>query len=405
MHDEELDTLINKEGERQKSTLNLIASENYPSQEVMDIVGSLLMNKYSEGYPGKRYYPGNMYYDAIENRAIELGKKVFGLGEEWHLNVQPYSGSPANLAIYSALLKPGETLMAMSLASGGHLSHGHKVSLTGTFWKSVHYGVDEKSGLINYEEVQRIAEKEHPKVIISGFTAYPRKVNFEAFGKIAKSVGAYHVADISHVAGLVAGDVHPSPFPYADVVMTTTHKTLRGPRGAIIFCHKELALSIDRAVFPGLQGGPHNNITAAKAQAFFEALEPSFKDYARQIVLNSKALALELMDAGFALITGGTDTHMILIDLKNVRLGGLDAEQCLEAISITTNRNSIPGDTSPFKPQGLRLGTAAVTTRGMKEGDMKKIAEFIYRALFKTESMEILKEEVEAFISRFPLRR
>lgn len=427
MKDKKIQKLIKLEQKRQKETINLIASENFVSKDVLEALGSELTNKYSEGYPGRRYYPGNQYYDEIENLAKERALNLFGLNpEEWAVNVQPYSGSPANFEVYAALMNPNDTLMGMALSSGGHLTHGHHVSLTGKFWRSAQY-VTGKDGWINYDEVGRLAEKEKPKIIVSGFTAYPRAIDFKRFGEIAKKVGAYHVADISHIAGLVAADLHPSPFPHADVVMTTTHKTLRGPRGAVIFARKDpmlrlrkssrtyevtklsIAEAIDRAVFPGLQGGPHNNVTAAKAIAFYEAPQPSFKKYQAQIIKNAKALADELTRLGFYLVTGGTDTHLILIDLRQseldherpvvsvaepsrrVALDGATAEKKLEKVGIIANRNTVPGDTSPLKPSGLRLGTPAVTTRGMKEKEMRDIARLMYMALTTNNSSDIKK--------------
>ncbi len=401
MLDKKLEELIKKEIGRQQETLDLIASENYASPEILSVIGSPLVNKYSEGYPGKRYYPGNEYYDEIERVARERGLAAFGLNpEEWSLNVQPYSGSPANLAIYGALMNPGETLMGMKLAAGGHLTHGHKVSFTGKFFNSVQYGVNEQTGLLDYAEIEKLAGEHKPKVIVSGTTAYPRTLDFEKFGKIAKSVGAYHVADISHIAGLVLAGLHPSPFPHANAVMTTTHKTLRGPRGAVIFARKAIAEAIDKAVFPGLQGGPHNNITAAKALMFFEAAQSEFKKYQEQILKNAQALAAALMKLGFKLVTGGTDNHLMLIDLRDTGLDGKTAEQLLEANAITANRNSIPGDTKPLNPSGLRLGTPAVTTRGMKEEEVEKIAEFIHRVLVKKEDV---KNEIVELCKKFPL--
>lgn len=405
MRDREIFGLIAQEEKRQEETLNLIASENIASGEVLAAAGSPLMNKYSEGYPGKRYYPGNEYYDEIERIAQERALKVFGLSPRvWRVNVQPYSGSPANLAIYAALMPKGGTLMGMALASGGHLTHGHKVSLTGHWWRAVQYGVDPKTELIDYAAVAKLARKTRPQVIVSGFTAYPRRVDFKKFGEIAKRVHAYHVADISHIAGLVAAGVHPSPFPYADVVMTTTHKTLRGPRGAVIICRKELAEKVDKAVFPGLQGGPHGNVTAAKAVAFFEALHPSFRVYARQVVRNARALAYELERLGARIVAGGTDTHLLLLDARSFGLDGMTAERRLEEVGIIANRNSIPGDTSPFKPSGLRLGTPTLTTRGMKEKEMRQVAGLIVRAL-TAKTLDGVKREVLALCKRFPARR
>lgn len=382
MKDKKIEKLIKLETKRQRETLDLIASENLASREVQNILGSVLTNKYSEGYPGKRYYPGNKEYDEIENLAKERALKLFKLNPKvWSVNVQPYSGSPANFAVYFALVPPGETIMGMKLSDGGHLTHGHKVSATGKIWNSVQFGVNEKTGLIDFKEVLKLAKKERPKIIVSGFTAYPRKVDFKKFGEIAKSVGAYHMCDISHIAGLVAGGAHSSPFPYADVVMTTTHKSLRGPRGAMIFAKKEIAEKIDKAIFPGLQGGPHNNVTAAKAVAFSEAMRPEFKVYAKQIVKNAKALAFEMNKLGFNLVTGGTDTHLILADVRSFGVDGLEAEKRLEKAGIVANRNSVPGDTSPFKPSGVRFGTPSLTTRGMREREMREVALLIKEAI------------------------
>ncbi|MDP3991689.1 MAG: serine hydroxymethyltransferase [Candidatus Colwellbacteria bacterium] len=408
-----LENLIKKEIKRQRETLALIPSENFAPLETLKILGTPLSNKYSEGYPGKRYYPGNFYYDKIETLAQKRALKVFGLDpRKWHVNVQPYSGSPGNLAVYFALAEPGETIMGMKLADGGHLTHGHKVSATGKFWKSVQFGINPKTGLINYAEVAKLARKHRPKVIVSGFTAYPRKVNFKKFGEIAKSVGAYHLTDISHIAGLIAGGVHPAPFPHADVVMTTTHKSLRGPRGAILFINRaspvakknkvDLPALIDRAVFPGLQGGPHNNTTAAMAMAFLEASQPSFKAYARQIAKNAKALAAELKQLGFNLVSGGTDSHLILMDVRNFGLDGMEAEKQLEKAGIIANRNSVPGDPSPFKPSGIRMGTPALTSRGMKEKEMVEVARLIHQALHKKAGA---KAAVLKLCRKFPARR
>lgn len=382
MKDKLIEKLIKKEIKRQDDTLDLIASENLTSRDILEAVGSPLINKYSEGYPGKRYYPGNEVCDEVEQIAIDRGLECFKLDKnEWHLNVQPYSGSPANLEIYTALMEPGDTLMGMQLSSGGHLTHGHKVSVTGRFFKAVQFGVDPGTGLINFAEVQRMAVEHKPKVIVSGFTAYPRVVDFKHFYEIAKSVQAYHVVDMSHVAGLIAGEAYPSPFPYADVVMTTTHKTMRGPRGAVIFCRKELAEKIDKAVFPGAQGGPHNNVTAGKAIMFYEAMQPEFKKYAKQIVKNSSALSEYLTQLGFNLITGGSDSHLILVDVRNMDVDGMTAEKRMEEAGIIANRNTVPGDPSPFKPSGVRLGTASLTSRGMKEQDMKMLAKLIFDAI------------------------
>jgi len=403
MKDTKLQKLIALEIKRQEESINLIASENFASREILDILGSPLTNKYSEGYPGKRYYPGNAYYDEIELLAQDRGLASFKLDpKEWRLNVQPHSGSPANLAIYTGLLEPGDTIMGMKLAAGGHLTHGHKVSATGRFWKSVQYGVLETTGLVDFEEVQKLANESKPKIIVSGFTAYPRAVDFKKFGEIAKSVGAYHMADISHIAGLIVAGVHPAPFPYADVVMTTTHKSLRGPRGAVIFSRIEISDRIDRGVFPGLQGGPHNNVTAAIAHMFYEAGDPSFKKYGKQIVKNARALAKALSELGFSLVSGGTDTHLILADVRSLGVLGLEAQNRLESVGIIANRNSVPGDPSPFKPSGIRLGTPAVTSRGMKEKEMVLIAKLIEGAIRREKGVS---SEVLKLCRRFPAKK
>jgi glycine hydroxymethyltransferase len=410
--DPRLGKLVSQELRRQQMTLDLIPSENIAPLAILEAVGSPLMNKYSEGYPGKRYYPGNIFYDDIERLAQERGLKAFGLKPtEWHVNVQPYSGSPANVAIYSALIElacpehieRGDTLMGMKLSHGGHLTHGHKVSFTGKAWKAVQYGVDPITNLIDYGQVRQIALAERPKVIISGYTAYPRYVNFEAFGKIAKEVAAYHVADISHIAGLVSAGLHPSPFPHADVVMTTTHKTLRGPRGAVVFCRQELSEKIDRAIFPGMQGGPHNNTTAAIALMFHFAMKPGFKKYQQQVVKNAKVLAAELIKYGFNLVSGGTDTHLLLIDVRNKGLDGMEAQKRLESAGIIANRNTVPEDLSPFKPSGIRAGTPAVTSRGLKEKEIKMLAQWFDRLLTQNEPPAKTRKEVEAVCRKFPL--
>ncbi len=420
MKDTKLQNLIKREIRRQQETIDLIASENYVSPEILEVLGSSLTNKYSEGYPGKRYYPGNQYYDEIEILAQKRALAAFGLNEKsWAVNVQSYSGSPANIAIYHALMNFGDTLMGLKLTAGGHLTHGHKVNFSGRAYNVVHYSVDEKTGLLDYGEIAKLAREGKPKVIVSGLTAYPRKIDFKKFSEIAKSVGAYHVADISHIAGLVLAGLHPSPFgsaqgkSYADVVMTTTHKTLRGPRGAIILSKKTelrtsnasnteltIAEAIDRAVFPGMQGGPHNNVTAAKALMFFEAVQPRFRSYQKQILKNSQALAAALLERGFKLVTGGTDNHLMLVDLRSVSLDGQTGEKILEENGITANRNTIPGDVSAFKPSGLRLGTPAVTTRGMKEKEMRLIAELMRRSLVDKEN---ISREVVELCRKFPL--
>lgn len=388
--------LIKKELGRQRKVINLIPSENYPSKAVLAALGSQLTSKYAEGYPGKRYYPGNQIYDKIELYTQDLARKVFGLSPAtWHVNVQPYSGSPANIAVYLALLKPGQIMMGMELSHGGHLTHGHKVNFSGKFYKVIKYGVDLKTGRIDYREVEKLAKKFKPKIIVSGATAYSRKIDFKKFGQIAKLVGAYHLADISHIAGLVAANLHPLPFPHADIVTTTTHKTLRGPRGAVIFTNqkskiknqnyksklKNLAEAVDRAVFPGLQGGPHMNVIAAMGVCFEEALTTEFQKYQKQVVKNAKVLANELKKHGFNLVSGGTDNHLILIDLKNKGIDGMTAQNLLEKEGIIANRNTVPGDESAFNPSGLRLGTSAITTLDAKEKDMIKIASQINKTL------------------------
>lgn len=403
LNDRKLAALMRREEKRQAETLDLIPSENFASPAIRMLSGSVLMNKYSEGYPGMRYYPGNTVVDEIENLAIARGKRAFHLGPDWHLNVQPYSGSPANIAVYWGLLKFGETLMGMELAAGGHLTHGHRVNFSGISYRSVPYGVDSETGLIDYEKVETLAKRVRPKLIVSGITAYPRRVDFKRFGKIAKKVGALHMADISHIAGLVAAGLHPSPFPHADVVTTTTHKTLRGPRGAVIFSRGKLHEAIDRAVFPGLQGGPHDNTIAAIAYAFGAAAAPSFKKYAATVIENAGVLARELQARGFALVTGGTDNHLMLIDLKNMGMDGKEAESLLERAGIIANRNSIPGDRTPFRPSGLRLGTPAITTRGLKPRDMARIADWTLRVVKLRQRPETIRREVGLFLKRYPL--
>jgi glycine hydroxymethyltransferase len=411
--DPELKKILDAETKRQQETLDLIASENMASKETRRTLASLFSNKYSEGYPGKRYYPGNVYVDEVEELTKKRALKLFGLDKTgWRVNVQPYSGSPANLAVYLALVNPGDLIMGMKLSDGGHLTHGHAVSATGKIWKSVQYGVDINTGLINYSEVARLARKYKPKVIISGFTAYPRKADFKKFRAIANSVNAYHMADISHVAGLIVGGVYPSPFPWADVVTTTTHKSLRGPRGAMIFSNSDSKIAksngvnisqvIDRAVFPGLQGGPHDNVTAAKAQAFSEALKPEFREYVSQIAKNAKALERGLKAKGFRLVGGGTDSHLLLVDLRSFGIDGLTAENLLEEVGIIANRNSIPGDVSPFKPSGIRLGTPSLTSRGMKEKDMEIVADLIYKAISGERGV---KQEVTKLCKKYPARK
>lgn len=373
--DPEISALILEEERREADTLRLIASENYVSRAVLEASGSILTNKYSEGYPRKRYYEGQQSIDPVEELACERVKKLFGAE---HVNVQPYSGSPANLAVYLATMQPGDTVLGLGLASGGHLTHGHSVSITGRYFKSVPYGLRASDDRIDLDQVRALAREHRPKLIFCGTTAYPRQLDFAAFGEIAKEVGAVLAADIAHIAGLVLAGVHPSPVGIADIVTSTTHKTFRGPRGGMIMCKKEFAQAIDKAVFPGLQGGPHNHTTAAIAVAAREAAEPSFREYAKQIVVNAKALAEELIGRGFRLITGGTDNHLILIDLTTKNVTGKVAAKALDRAGIVTNYNAIPNDPrKPFDPSGLRMGTPAVTSRGMKAAEMKRLAGFM----------------------------
>jgi len=394
MKDLNIKKLIGAEKKRQKSMVNLIASENFVSKDVLEALGSELTNKYGEGYPGARYYGGNEVIDKIENLTKERALKLFNLSpKEWSVNVQPLSGSPANIAVYLALFGGPSTslgvkkIMGMSLAHGGHLTHGHKVSASGKFWVQVPYGVNQKTEMLDYEELKQIAEREKPNLIVAGFTAYPRIINFKKFREIADSCGAILMVDMSHLAGLVAGGVYPSPFSYADVVTTTAHKTLRGPRAALIFSRKdnrELDKKIDKAVFPGLQGGPHLNQIAAVAVALKEASTPAFKKYAAQVVKNAQALADELSKLGWRVVSGGTDSHLLLVDVWNngKGIGGKEASERLEKAGIIVNKNTIPFDTrSPVDPSGIRLGSAAETTRGEKEKDFIAIARKVDRIL------------------------
>ncbi len=373
--DPEIFRLIKEEERYQAESIRLIPSENYVSAAVLQATGSILTNKYSEGYAGRRYYEGQRYVDQIERLAVDRAQALFGAE---HVNVQPYSGSPANLAVYFALLKPGDGLMGLALPHGGHLTHGWNVSITGTFWRSIPYTVDRVTQRLDYDAIRDLARKERPRMIVAGATAYPRQFDFKAFAEIAKEVGAYLTADISHIAGLVVAGVHPDPVPHADVVMTTTHKTLRGPRGAMILCRNEVAARIDKAVFPGLQGGPHNHTTAAIAVALKEAATPDFKAYGNQIVRNAKALAAGLLERGFDLVSGGTDNHLLLLDLTSKKVIGKKAAQALDRAGIIGNYNTVPFDPrKPFSPSGLRLGTPSITSRGMKEADMDAIAGWI----------------------------
>lgn len=392
--------LIAQETKRQREVLEMIPSENYTSLDVMKALGSVLTNKYSEGYPHKRYYQGNKIIDDVEDYAQELAKKLFGVP---HANVQPYSGSPANTAVYLALLEPlKDKIMGLSLAFGGHLTHGAPVSISGKYYKSASYQLG-SDGWINYERLEKIALQEKPKIIVCGFTAYPRIIDFKRFAQIAEKVGAYLLADISHVTGLIIAGVHPTPVPYAHIIMTTTHKSLRGPRGAMLMVTEkgfkkdpQLGEKIDKAVFPGLQGGPHDNQTAAIAVALEEASTPAFKKYGVQIVKNAKALASELIRYGFNLVSGGTDNHLILIDLSNKKVNGAVAALALEVGGIVTNKNAVPNDKMPpFYPSGIRLGTPAITSRGMREKDMVKIAKWINQIIEEVSGNQLPKDKEE----------
>ncbi|MDO8658454.1 MAG: serine hydroxymethyltransferase [Candidatus Levybacteria bacterium] len=397
--------IIKAEEKRQKEGLELIASENYVSQAVLETMGSVLTNKYSEGYPGKRYYGGNQVIDQAESLAIELAKKLFGAE---HVNVQPLSGSPANLAVYMALLKPGDKVLGFSLDQGGHLSHGHPLNFSGMLYTIVPYFVDKKTEVIDMDEVEKIAIKEKPKMILAGFSAYSRNMDWKRFKKIADKVGAFTFADIAHVAGLIAGGQLESPVPYFDVVSTTTHKTLRGPRGAMIMCKEEFAKAIDRSVFPGVQGGPHDHINTAKAVAFQEALKPGFKKYTAQIISNASSLAIAMQKRGYRIVSGGTDNHLMLVDVfGSKKVTGKEAEYALESVNISINKNMIPFDPrKPFDPSGIRLGTPALTTRGAKEKHMEIVAGFIDKAIMNKDDEKILMEiahEVKKFSLKLPI--
>jgi glycine hydroxymethyltransferase len=405
-YDKTIKNLLQEEKKRQLEGLELIASENYVSQDVLSAMGSILTNKYSEGYPGKRYYKGNEYIDQIEKEAIQRAKDLF---KAEHVNVQPYSGSPANLAVHYALLEPGDKTLGMSLDSGGHLTHGFKVSISGKYFESRSYGVNEQ-GYIDYDEIFKIAKEHKPKLIWAGFSAYSRIIDWKQFRKIADEVGAYLVADIAHVAGLVATGLYPSPVGIADIVTTTTHKTLRGPRGAMIMCKEEYAQDIDKAVFPGLQGGPHNHTTAGIAVALKEASTKEFKKYSKQVISNAQTLSNELSKLGYNIVSGGTDNHLFLVDLSNSGLGDIGGEEAstvLEKANITLNKNTIPNDPrKPWDPSGVRIGTPALTTRGMKEKEMVKVAQYIDTVLKNKDDEELIKkvrEDIKKFTSKFSI--
>ena len=402
--DPEVAELMDKEKERQERNIELIASENFVSEAVLEAQGSVLTNKYAEGYPGRKYYGGCEYIEQIETIAIERAKKLFGAE---HVNVQPHSGSQANMAVYFSVLEPGDTILAMNLAHGGHLSHGSPVNFSGKFYKVIPYGVSKETGRIDYDEVRKLALEHKPKLIVTGASAYPREIDFEAFSSIAKEIGAYLMADIAHIAGLVVAGVHQSPVPYADFVTTTTHKTLRGPRGAIVITRSEYQKLIDKTVFPGIQGGPLMHVIAAKAVAFKEAETEEFKEYQRQIVKNAKALADALKSRGFDLVSGGTDNHLLLADLRSKNITGKEAEALLESVHITVNKNAIPFDPQkPMVTSGIRIGTPAVTTRGMKEEEMEKIAECIDLTLTHPKDEVVyskVRDMVKELTDRFPL--
>ena len=399
--DPEVGAAMNEELARQRRNIELIASENIVSPEVMAAMGSVLTNKYAEGYPGKRYYGGCQCVDVVEDIARKRACELFGAD---HANVQPHSGAQANEAVYFALANVGDTVLGMSLANGGHLTHGSPVNFSGKHYNMVAYGLDE-NGYIDYDNVRELAREHKPKIIIAGASAYPREIRFDIFADIAKEVGAYLWVDMAHIAGLVAGGQHMSPVPYADVVTTTTHKTLRGPRGGMILCKAELAQKIDKAIFPGTQGGPLEHIVAAKAVCFGEAMKPSFKEYAEQVVKNAKAMAEEFSRLGVNMVSGGTDNHLMLIDLQNLNITGKELEKRLDEVYITVNKNAVPNDPqSPFVTSGIRVGTPAVTTRGFKEAEMKKIANWIYLAATDFEnSADKIRAEVTELCDKFPL--
>ena len=400
-YDPEIGAVVEEELERQRGGLELIASENVVSEAVMLAMGSPLTNKYAEGYPGKRYYGGCYVVDKAELIAIERAKKLFGAD---HVNVQPHSGAQANMAVYFALLNVGDTVLGMSLACGGHLTHGSPVNMSGKNYNFIPYGVDD-NGILDYDELERLTKKHHPKLIVAGASAYPRVIDFERIGKIAHENGALFMVDMAHIAGLVAAGLHPSPVPYADVVTTTTHKTLRGPRGGMIMCREEFAKAIDKAIFPGTQGGPLMHVIAAKAVSFGEALTPEFREYQRRIVDNAKTLADGLLDEGFNLVSGGTDNHLMLCDLRPFDITGKEFEHRLDDVLITVNKNAIPNDPqSPFITSGVRIGTPAVTSRGLDENDMKTLAHLIGLAAKDFDnSREHIREEVKKLCAAHPI--
>lgn len=403
--DTEIQEAINKELSRQRDKLEMIASENIVSKAVMQAQGSVLTNKYAEGYPGKRYYGGCEYVDIVEQLAIDRAKKLFGAE---YANVQPHSGAQANTAVYFALLQPGDTILGMNLTDGGHLTHGSPVNISGKYFKIIPYGVDKETERIDYDELERLAKEHQPKLIVGGASAYSRIIDFERMAQIAKSVGAYFMVDMAHIAGLVAAGLHPSPVPYADVVTTTTHKTLRGPRGGLILCRDaEFGKQFNKAIFPGIQGGPLMHVVAAKAVTFKEALSDEFKVYQQQVLDNAKALSDELVKKGFRIVSGGTDNHLMLVDLRSKNITGKEAQFLLDEIGITANRNTIPFEPlSPFVTSGIRLGTPALTTRGLKEEDIREVADIIADVIENREDsavIEAAKAKVQAICKKFPL--
>ena len=405
MNDKKIQEAIKREAERQLYNIELIASENYVSRDVLEAAGSILTNKYAEGYPSKRYYGGCVHVDEIEEIARERAKQLFNAE---HANVQPHSGSQANMGVYLSVLQPGDTVLGMNLTAGGHLTHGHPLNFSGTLYRFVDYGVTKDSETIDYEEVRRVALKEQPKLIVAGASAYPRVIDFAKFREIADEVGAYFMVDMAHIAGLVAAGDHPSPVPYADFVTTTTHKTLRGPRGGLILCKKEHAALLDKKVFPGMQGGPLMHIIAAKAVCLQEAMQPEFKEYAKQIIANCAVMSNTLKEEGFRIVSGGTDNHLILVDVKSsLNMSGKLAEKLLDEAGITCNKNTIPFETEkPFVTSGIRLGTAAMTTRGFKENEFRQVALWICRVLKNAEDeavREEVRKEVRALTVQFSL--
>ena len=402
--DPKVQEMIELELGRQRNKLEMIASENFVSQAVMEAQGSVLTNKYAEGYPHKRYYGGCEYVDMVEELAIERAKQLFGAE---HVNVQPHSGSQANFGVYFALLEPGDTIMGMNLSHGGHLTHGSPVNVSGKYFNIIPYGVDAETGRIDYDEMRKIAQEHKPKMIIGGGSAYSRQIDFKTMADIAHEVGAIFMVDMAHFAGLVAAGLHPNPVEYADIVTTTTHKTLRGPRGGMIMCKEEYAKAIDKSIFPGIQGGPLMHVIAAKAVAFGEALQPEFKEYAKQVIVNAQTLAETLQQEGFTIVSGGTDTHVLLVDLRTVGLTGKVAEHVLDEVGITCNKNTIPFDPeSPFVTSGIRLGTPALTTRGLHTEDMKEIASIISLVLKQPEDTAVLaeaKQRVAALCEKYPM--